>query len=200
MPHPSLPSSMTAENLGQWIEQNSKNSFEHTEKIPLTDEDIAMFEHKSSLASRALDRLKAVEDNFKFYLKKGSPHEDGVPQPIDITIPPTSGTDVLKANREHADKILEQGYQVEITKLYTIPWPEESQMVVVTIEGDEWPMYTKPMGKDQKALYGELFTGDGKKIKKGSILGENITFTGTTHEDGRDVAHFKVGDNNPLDL
>jgi len=169
-PHLCCPQTLTPENLGQWIEQNSKHSFEHNEKIPLTDLDIQEFEHKSSAASRALDRLKLVEDNFKHYMKRGTPVEVGIVQPIDITIPPTAGTDVLKANREHADKILEQGYQVEITKLYTIPYPEESTMVVVTIEGQEWPMYTKPMGKDQKAMYGELFAEGGKRGHIGTPL------------------------------
>jgi len=45
-------------------------------------------------------------------------------------------------------------------------------MVVMTIEGEEWPMYTKPMGKDQKALYGELFSK-----KKGLDLGDPMTVT-----------------------
>lgn len=165
MIHPCLPSTMTPENLGAWIEQNSKNNFSHEEKITLTETEIQEFEHQSSAASRALDRLKSVEDDFKYFIKKGTPVQDGTVQPVDITIPPTAGTDVLKARREHADKILEQGYQVETTPLYTIPYPEEGQMVAVTIEGEEWPMYTKPMGKDQKALYGELFADGGKKRK-----------------------------------
>lgn len=177
MVHQCLPQTFTTEKLAQWITDNSKHDFEHQEKITLTEEDISDLEHKSSAASRALDRLKAVEDNFKYYLKKGTPVEGGIVQPYDITIPPTAGTDVLKANREHADKILEQGYQVEITKLYTIPHPEESTMVVVTIEGQEWPMYTKPMGKDQKAMYGELFAEGGKR-KKGLDLPDHMKVTG----------------------
>lgn len=200
IPHPCLPQTLTKENLAQFITDNSKNSFSHEEKIPLTAQDIAAFEHRSSAASRALDRLKAIEEDFKHHMVNGTPVKEGIIQPYDVTIVPTKGTKELKANREFADKILEQGYQVVTTALYTIPYPEESTMVVVTIEGDEWPMYTKPMSKDQKALYGELFTGLPKK-KKGSILGDNITFKGTTSEGGRDVHHFEVGDKeSPLDL
>jgi hypothetical protein len=176
MLHQCLPQTLTVEKLAQWITENSKNSFSHEEKITLTEHDIQEFEHRSSAASRALDRLKAVEDDFKHFVKKGTPVQDGVVQPVDITIPPTAGSDVLKARREHADKILEQGYQVETTQLYTIPWPEESQMVVMTIEGEEWPMYTKPMGKDQKVLYGELFAGTSKK--KGLGLPDHMKVTG----------------------
>lgn len=170
-PHLCLPQSKTPEQLALWIKENSKHDFSHEEKIPLTEEDIAELEHKSSAASRALDRLKAIEDDFKYHLTNGTPVIGGVSQPYEVTIVPTKGTKELKANREHADKILEQGYQVEVTQLYTIPYPEESTMVVVTIEGQEWPMYTKPMGKDQKAMYGELFYkdsgGETKKLKRG---------------------------------
>lgn len=177
-PHLCCPQTMTKENLGQWIEQNSKHSFKHEEKVDLTEEEIREFEHKSSAASRALDRLKAVEDDFKYHLKKGTPTLGGITEPYTVTIPPTKGTDVLKANREHADKILEDGYQTIYTHLYTIPYPEESTMVVVTIEGDEWPMYTKPMSKDQKAMYGELFykgaDGKPKKMKKGLDLPDHM--------------------------
>jgi hypothetical protein len=198
--HPCLPQTLTKELLASWIADNSKNSFSHEEHVKLTELEIQEFEHKSSAASRALDRLKAVEDDFKYHLKKGTPVLDGVAQPYETVIPPTKGSDQLKANREFADKILEQGYQVVTTPLYTIPYPEESTMVVVTIEGDEWPMYTKPMSKDQKALYGELFTGMPKKGKKGSFLGENIHFKGTTNEGGKDVAHFEIEDKDPLGL
>lgn len=176
-PHLCLPQTKTPEQLALWIKENSKHDFSHEEKIPLTEEEIQAFEHKSSAASRALDRLKAVEDSFKYHITNGTPVIGGVAQPQEIVIPPTKGTKELKANREHADKILEQGYQVVTTALYTIPYPEESLMVVVTIEGQEWPMYTKPMGKDQKAMYGELFAEGGKR-KKGLKLGDNMRITG----------------------
>lgn len=200
MIHPCLPQTKTPEQLAQWITENSKNSFQHDEKVDLTEEEVRAFEHKSSAASRALDRLKAVEEDFKHVLKKGTPVIGGTTEPYTVTIPPTKGVDALKANREHADKILEDGYQTITTALYTIPYPEESTMVVVTIEGDEWPMYTKPMSKDQKVLYGELFTGLTKKGKKASVLGDNITYKGTTNEGGRDVAHFEIEDKDPLGL
>lgn len=178
LPHLCCPQTLTKENLAQWITDNSKHDFEHREEIPLTEEEIQAFEHKSSASSRALDRLKAIEDDFKYHLVNGTPVLAGVSQPYAVTIIPTKGTKELKANREHADKILEQGYQVEVTHLYTIPYPEESLMVVVTIEGQEWPMYTKPMGKDQKAMYGELFAEGGKRKKKGLNLPDHMKITG----------------------
>lgn len=166
MLHPCLPQMLTPENLAKWITDNSKHSFQHEEKIPLSEKEIQEFEHKSSAASRALDRLKDVSDLFKHYIKKGTLVIDGKTHPQDITIPATKGTEALEANREHADTILEQGYQTVNTALYTIPYPERSQMVVVTIEGQEWPMYTKPMAPDQKTMYGELFAGvEGPKQK-----------------------------------
>lgn len=183
--HPALPQTKTPEQLAIWIKENSKHDFNHDEKIILTADEVQELEHKSSAASRALDRLKKVEESFKYYMTNGTPVVGGTVEPVDITIPPTRGTKELKANREHADKILEQGYQVVTTPLYTIPYPEESTMVVVTIEGDEWPMYTKPMSKDQKAMYGELFADGGKRKKKAFGLPDHMKITGV--DDGGTV-------------
>jgi hypothetical protein len=151
---------MTKENLGAWITDNSKQDFDDNEEIELTKVEVAELEHKSSLASRALDRLKAVEDFFKMYIQNGTPTISDVLQPIDITIPPTEGTKILKSRREFADKLIEQGYRVETTHLFTIPYPEKKKMVVVDIVGNEWATYTKDMTKSEIEMYGGLFATD----------------------------------------
>lgn len=167
--HRSLPQTMTPENLADWITKNQKQVINHVTKTPLTPKEIAEYEHKSSAASRALDRLKEVEDSFKHYLKKGTPpdpNDSEKHQPIDITIPPTKGQDALKANRQFADDILEKGYTEDITDVYIIPYPEEQFMVAVTIKGFECPDYTKPMSDAERQLYGKLFIKEGEEMRK----------------------------------
>lgn len=166
--HRCVPQTMTKENLATWITENQKQVIHHITRVPLTPKEVSEYEHKSSLASRALDRLKEVEDDFKHYLKKGTSVDPENPEeflPKDITIPPTKGTDALKANRQFADDILEKGFTETTTDVYIIPYPEEEMMVGVTIEGHECPDYTKPMNKDEQQLYGKLFVKENGKMK-----------------------------------
>lgn len=156
--HPALPQTLTPENLAVWITENAIDSFTDKRPKPLTDEDVQEYEHKSSVASRELDKLKAIEDEFKGYIKDGSPTgDDGEPLPVTITIPATIGRKTLTEQREQADKILLDGQIVETQQLYTIPWPEGKKMVVFTIEGDEMEHLTKDMTQEQLEKHGNLF-------------------------------------------
>lgn len=176
MIHVSLPQTMTPEALGKWIVENKKDTIFHRETFPLTEEEIKNLEHQSSAASRALDRLKAVEDLFKSYMKNGTPcqrvEKELVYDPIDITIPPTKGTKALKSNREYADNLLEAGERTETTDLYLVPWPEEAKMVCVDIEGQEWSQYTRAMTTFEINENKPLLKED--KVKKGK-KGKNLT-------------------------
>lgn len=158
--HRSVPQTKTKEGLAKWITENQKEVKKHEEHVPLTPEEIQEYEHKSSVASRALDVLKEVEEEFKGYIKKGTnvnPAKPGEYLPQNITIPPTKGTDALKANRQFADEILRKGYNEIITEVYMIPFPEEEMMVAMTIEGYECPDYTRAMTEDEKVAYASLF-------------------------------------------
>lgn len=158
--HRCCPETYTAEQLGKWIEQNQKSVRTHIDKIPLTPEEVSDLEHKSSLASRAIDRLEEVADEFKAFIQGGTPYDGEKHLPQDVTIPPTKGMKELKANRAHADGILEKGYNEEETTIYIIPFPDEKTMVAVDIEGQEWPDYTKAMTESEEELYGRLFVKD----------------------------------------
>jgi hypothetical protein len=160
MKHRSLPQTMTPENLAQWIKENAAETFEHTEKIDLEEDVVHELERQSSLASRAIDRLEKLKKSFVDTIKNGTPSPDN---PVDFTIYPTKGTNVLKANREFADKQLEQGYKEEITSIYMIPYPEDSLMVAVDIQGFEWPEYTKEMTIEQINKHKPILRVDKKK-------------------------------------
>ena len=168
MRHQSIPQSLTPEDLAQWIMDNSDRNFTHTVKTDLTEEVVQELEHKSSLASRAIDRLEEIKKEFMDTLKDGTPDPK---EPADVTIPPTAGLKVLKANREWADKQLEQGYSEENIEIYMVPDPENGMMVAVDIEGkeeDEWSHYTVEMTEDEERKYGKpmLKKDKTKKVKE----------------------------------
>lgn len=147
--HLALPqNTMTKENLAKWITENSIEQKTHEEHVDYTDAEIAQFEHESSLASRAIDRLSDIMDKFK------SAINDGTPEPRDFTVPETKGLKVLKANREFADGQIEIGYRVVPTQLYGIPHGATSKIVFFDIEAGHWEQYDYRMNPFQMEKYG----------------------------------------------
>jgi len=151
MRHKSIPNGLTHETLGQWIMQNRIETRVHSERIELDDEQIRELEHKSSMASRAIDKLTSQLKDITEYFKKGT--QEAMP----FTIYPTKGIDVLKANREFADKCLELGYTEEKIELYGLPYPEKEQIIYVDITGAEYEEYTEHMNDEQKKIFNTLF-------------------------------------------
>lgn len=151
MRHYSLPATLSAERLADWIRDNKVDTFNHVEEVPLTEEEIQEFEHESSLASRAIDKLKFLKSLFDETLKKGTPFnvEKMDHEPVSYTIPPTKGIESLSKNREFADKSIEKGFKEEITNLFLIPHPEEGRMVMVDITGVEYEQYSRDMSNDE---------------------------------------------------
>jgi hypothetical protein len=154
MIHAYLPQTLTPENLAIYIKKNSIEQRSHIEEIDLTPEEIAEFEHRSSAANRALDKLEAELKLIQEIFKKGTP------EPQDIKIYPTKGIEALKANRKFADDQIEKGFREEVTMLYAIPVPEKKRIVYVTIEGEEFEQYSTDMTKDQLIAYTTLFSED----------------------------------------
>jgi hypothetical protein len=154
MIHAYLPQTLTPENLAVWIKQNSIEQRSHIEQIELTEEEIAELEHRSSAASRALDKLDAQLKSIQEIFKKGTQ------EPVDIKIYPTKGIETLKANRKFVDDQIDLGVREEVTMLYAIPVPEKKRIVYVTIEGHEFEQYSSDMTKDQLIAYTTLFSED----------------------------------------
>ena len=160
MRHPSLPETMTAEQLGAWIEENKiGDPFDHTEKTVLSQEEISEHEHKVAMASRAILKLEEVKKEFMEFIKNGTPfdNDNDTYIPVAVTIPPSKGLNALKSNVEFHSAILELGYTEEVTKIYKIPYPEKQLIVAVDIEGNEWKDYTRKMTKEEKDNYNTLF-------------------------------------------
>lgn len=169
--HRCLPQTLTKEKLAQLITEKQKQVIPHLDKRTFDPEEIAEFEHKSSLASRSIDELDEVKEQFMHRLKKGTDPDPKDPtkfQPFDITIPPTKGIDALKANREFADGEIKRGYEECVTDVYMIPFPEEELMVAVTIEGYEAPKYTRKMRPEELATDGNLFRKETQLLEETS--------------------------------
>lgn len=172
--HPCVPQTLTPELLADWIQTQKVDQQNHVEEIPLTEEEIIEFEHTSSLASRAIDKLMEVKKHFDNALKKGTPYDRATEQhrPLTVQIPPSKGLDALKANREFADKQIVEGVKKEITALYMIPYPEQSKMIMVNIVGVEWPEYSRDMTADEINQYKPLL-----RASKADTLAANATVT-----------------------
>ena len=147
--HLALPNkTMTKENLAQWITENTEEKKTHEEKVDYTAEEITAFEHQSSLASRAIDRLSDIVDRFNKAVKKG------VMEPVSFTVPETKGLEVLKENRAHADSEIEKGYRIIPTQLYGVPYATTSKVVFFDIEGNHWEQYDYKFNPFQEEKYG----------------------------------------------
>ena len=164
MRHEALPQSMTAEQLGVWLADNNIDKKFYNDETPYTEEEIVEFEHKSSLASRALDRLDSIEKEFKEILR------DGCEEPIEQTIPPTKGRKILDANRKFADTQIEQGYNTQDITLYGMPFSKKELILYFDVEGQVWDNYTLDMTPEQKEKYVGLFV-DNSKNTIGEITG-----------------------------
>jgi hypothetical protein len=197
MIHYSLPQTKTPEGLSEWIKLNKVDSLNHMEEIPFTDQEIADYEHQSSLASRALDKLQDLLDMIKETIKKGTPYniDKKDHDPVSFTIPPTKGTDAIKSNREFADQQIVKGYREEITTIYLIPNPEESQIVAVDIVGEEWSKYSRAMTADEKNQYKPLLAGNlsqAAKDLRNDLAKSGMTITEVDLE--TNTVHIEVDD------
>jgi DNA-binding protein H-NS len=170
MLHPTLPQTMTKENLAVWIRQNSIEGKNHVVEIEYTEKEIQEFEHKSSAAARAIDKLEAQLKKITEYFKKGTQ------EPIDEKIYPTKGIEVLKANRKYADDEIEKGFREETTVLFGIPYPEKKQVIFVDIEGIEFTQYTRNMTKEEAIGHTTLFSEDEKAATRSVTFG-SVTIT-----------------------
>lgn len=154
--HECCPATMTVENLADWIVSNKIDLVNHTEKIPLTDEEVIELQKASSLASRQMDKLQDTLKYITEMVKNGTPWDTATEnhRPVSVTIPPTSGIKVLEANRKFADRQLDSGYREDITPIYFIPWPEHEKIVGMSITGEEWSRYSRAMSKDEVLQHG----------------------------------------------
>lgn len=156
-----FPQTMTPENLASWIVTNALETKDHTDETPLLPDEIRDFEHESSLASRAIDRLNGIKESFIEVLKNGN----SLDEPMEFKIPPTKGLKLLSANREFYDMQLERGFKINITTIYFVPSPEEAKAIGTDIEGKEWPEYTRDLTEPEMEKIGKLFIK--YKTKKG---------------------------------
>lgn len=165
MLHPTLPQTMTKENLAVWIRQNSVEGKNHVVEVEYTEKEIQEFEHKSSAAARAIDKLEAQLKKITEYFKKG------ISEPIDEKIYPTKGIEVLKSNRKFADDCIERGFWEDTTVLFGIPYPEKKQVVYVDIEGNDFPEYTRNMTKEESIGHATMFSADEQAAIKSVTFG-----------------------------
>jgi hypothetical protein len=149
MSHLALPQkTMTKENLAKWLTENTEEKKLHEEKVDYTAQEIIAFEHQSSLASRAIDRLTEIAEKFKKAMN------EGVMIPETFTVPETKGLKILKENRAFADGEIEKGYRIIPTQLYGVPYAATSKVVFFDIEGNHFEQHDYKFNPFQEEKYG----------------------------------------------
>jgi hypothetical protein len=189
--HEACPSTMTVESLADWIKSNKVDVINHSEKFPLTEEEIHALQKDSTLASMAIDKLKDTLKYFTELIKKGTPWDSATEnhRPVSVTVPPTKGVDTLEKNRKFACKQLEDGYKEEITSIYLVPWPDMEKMVAMDITGEEWSKYSRGMSKDEVMQHGRPILSAAQELR------QNLADSGIEIEKVEgNVVHMKVTD------
>lgn len=168
MLHYALPQTYTPENLAAWIMENQIEKKEDLKQIALTPEGVALYEHKSSVASRQIYDLKNILSVFQSIIKKGTPtnFETQNPDPVSMTIPPTLGLDVLEKRREVAEQTIKNGFEIVYTWVYGFPVPEEEKIIFVDIEGNRFESHDYQMNPEQVEKYSKPILKVSKKNKK----------------------------------
>lgn len=180
MRHEICPSTMTVNNLADWVRSNKVDIINHVEKFPLTPEEINDLQKSSSLASRALDKLKDTLKYISELIKNGTPWDPATEnnRPVSVTIPPTQGVKVLEANRKFADRQLESGFREDITPIYFLPWPEYKKMVALDITGEEWSKYTRRMTDDELMQHGRPILSEAARQFKDGLAESGMRVEG----------------------
>lgn len=150
MRHPALPESITPEALGQWIRQNSKESFVDETKIFFSEEEISDMEKESTKYGREIINLLDLKKIITEHLTKGYGED------IEVTIPATAGLKFLLEARESLDRKVDKGYEVVETKIYAIPH-EDGQMYFFDIEGNCFEDRTRRLSQREKHEYFGMF-------------------------------------------
>lgn len=165
MRHISLPETLSAEQLADWIIENKVDQVPHL--IPIDDETRQEHEHKSASASMQILKLEELKKSFNDKIKEGTYTGEGIDgQPTfeDSTwqIPSTKGLKALKASVQYHSQILEDG--ATSIELYLVPWPEQEKIVAVDIEGKEYPQKTRDMNAAEKKKHTTLFKDESEPV------------------------------------
>jgi hypothetical protein len=159
--HPSLPQSLTPENLGIWISQNAKEKFTEKKIIYYTEDELQDFKNKSIEMGIEIKNLTKQKKKFNALMDKGCEEY------IQVDVLETRGIKALKASRELIEECVEKGYYETDIKIYGIPNVETKNMDFFDIEGNiiserSRPLSTKEI-RDYLGQYALPFPGESKQ-------------------------------------
>lgn len=167
MRHPSLPSTLTDENLKDWLAEHCIEKTNHVLRVDYSPEEIQEFEHQMANNTNAILELEDLKKAFNDVIKEGTDVEHNVDGtvsylPKDFTIPPSKGIKALKNNIEFLNEKRIKGYEEQVTPLFLIPVPETEMIIAVDSTGTEYPEHSKKMTPDQANHYNSLFKEEGE--------------------------------------
>lgn len=145
--HPSLPKTLGAGMLENWLKANAKEKFEDEQKIYLTDEEINLKARESSGSGAEIQLLKKLMDKVKNACEKGNKEE------LVIEIPVTQGKAVLDLNRAVIDAEVARGYNTQTRTIFGIPNSTDLTMEFFTTDGTLVPDRTSALSAKEKYDY-----------------------------------------------
>lgn len=156
-----LPVTLNGAMLAQWLKENAIETFIDEQKVFFTPEQIAEFEHESSINGRELNRLNDLLSKVGEYVKKGNHTE----MPITIEIPVTAGTKKLDQFRRQNDDAIDKGYEVIETEIFGIVDRDNETLEFFTTEGVHIPERTRGLSPKEIKTHVGIFARENRVEK-----------------------------------
>jgi hypothetical protein len=121
---------MDNDQFADWLRLSAAEQFPDSEKVYFTPEDVAEFEHESSVNGREFNRLSELKKRFEAVIKKGTEEK------IVFEIPATVGTKKLELQRRQNDDLIEKGYDLIEMDVFGIVNTDAETMEYFNIEGE----------------------------------------------------------------
>lgn len=182
--HATLPQTLTDQELQQWIIRSSVERFMDKTKRYYEAEEIADFEHESSVNGRKINMLQGILKKCTEAIQKGTIED------IVITIPKNDGTKNYDAFRFQNDNLIDAGFEEIACEVFGIVNVDNEVMEYFTLAGKCIDERTRPLSIKEKQEYlpvrqmattrrhdGQEGAGDAKLYIDGS-LGKTADNTG----------------------
>lgn len=153
--HPSLPQSLTAETVGNWLTHNAKEKYTEEKRFYYTDEELLNFKNMAVASGIEINNLSSLKAKVSKWLEEGT--DETEEEELTLDIPVTSGIKQLKAKRELCEKEVEKGYRSENVKIYGIPNQDDNTMNFFDPQGCIYEERSRPLSTKEIREYFGIF-------------------------------------------
>jgi hypothetical protein len=147
MLHPSLPHTLTPENLAAWLQQNSKERTTLNREYRYTEDELDHFKTRAMNCGIEINDLNDEKKRINELIEKG------ISDFTQIDLLPSKGLKQLKIERLACEKEVKRGYQPESLTIYGIPNHDTHNMDYFDIEGNEIVERQRPLTAKETREY-----------------------------------------------